>query len=98
MDPLVSFEDLAIRNQAGILTPAKLATLKRVFDGICDECKMPLTAKAERNDLAHKLLTAASTIEHESLLLAFARDAVSNYREFCATAEADNLQMSSSLD
>ena len=79
MDCLVSFEDLAICNQAGILTPAKLATLKRVFDTICEEYKIPLAAKSERNDLAHKILTAAGTIEHESLLLIFARNAVAKY-------------------
>ena len=50
MDTLISFEDLAVRNQAGILTPAKLATLKRVFYAICEEYKIPLAAKGERND------------------------------------------------
>ena len=79
MDTL-SFEDLAIRNQAGYLPRAKLATLKRVFDAICEEYKIPLAAKSERNDLAHKILTAAGTIEHESLLLVFARNAVAKYR------------------
>ena len=80
MNSLISFEDLAIRNQAGILTPAKLATLKRVFDAICEEFRIPLAAKSERNDLAHNILTAAGTIEHESLLLVFARNAVAKYR------------------
>jgi hypothetical protein len=80
MDTLISFEDLAIRNQTGILTPEKLATLRRVFDAICEEFKIPLAAKSERNDLAHKILNAAGTIEHEPLLLVFARNAVAKYR------------------
>jgi hypothetical protein len=80
MDALINFEDLVIRNQVGILTPAKLATLKRVFDAVCEEYKIPLAAKTERNDLAHQILTAASTIDHESLLLVFARNAVAKYR------------------
>ena len=80
MDSLVSFEDLAIRNHAGSLTPEKLAALRRVFDAICEEFKIPLAAKSERNDLAHKILTAAGTIEYEPLLLIFARNAVAKYR------------------
>jgi hypothetical protein len=80
MGALISFEDLAIRNQAGILTPEKLATLKRVFDAICQEFKIPPAAKSERNDLAQKILAAAATIEHEPLLLVFARNAVAKYR------------------
>jgi hypothetical protein len=82
MDKAISFEDLAIRNQAGILTQEKLATLKRVFDAICHEFKIPLAAKAERNDLAQKILNAAGTIEYEPLLLVFARNAVSKYRMY----------------
>ena len=80
MDTLAGFEDLAVRVQTGNLTPEKLATLRRVFDAICEEFKIPLSAKSERNDLAHKILTAAGTIEHESLLLVFARNAVAKYR------------------
>ena len=80
MDSLTSFEDLAIRNHAGNLTPEKLAALRRVFDTICEEFKIPLAAKTERNDLAHKILTAAGTIEYEPLLLIFARNAVAKYR------------------
>jgi hypothetical protein len=80
MDILANFEDLAVRNQTGNLTPEKLATLRRVFDAICEEFKIPLSAKSERNDLAHKILTAAGTIEYEPLLLIFARNAVAKYR------------------
>ena len=80
MDTLVRFEDLASRNHTGSLTPEKLAALRRVFEAICEEFKIPLSAKSERNDLAHKILTAAGTIEYEPLLLIFARNAVAKYR------------------
>jgi hypothetical protein len=40
MDSLIIFEDLA-RNQDGILTPAKLATLECVFEAICEKNKIP---------------------------------------------------------
>ena len=80
MDTLASFEDLAVRVQTGNLTPEKLATLRRVFDAICEEFKIPLSAKSERNDLAYKILTAAGAMEYEPLLLIFARNAVAKYR------------------
>lgn len=82
MDNAISFEDLAIRNQAGILTPEKLAILKRVFDAICHEFNIPVAAKSERNDLAQKILNAASTIEYEPLLLVYVRNAVEKYRMY----------------
>lgn len=82
METAINFEDLAIRNHAGILSSEKLATLKRVFDAICHEFKIPLAAKTERNDLAQKILTAAGIIEHEPLLLVFARNAVAKYRKY----------------
>ena len=76
----ITFEDLAVRNQAGFVSPEKLSTLKRVFDAICHEAAIPVEAKIERNDLAHKLITASSTAEDETLLMVFARNAVNNYR------------------
>jgi hypothetical protein len=80
MSTPITFEDLAIRNQAGIFSPEKLSTLKRVFDTLCLEAAIPMGAKSERNALAHKLVMAASTAEDESLLMVFGRNAVSNYR------------------
>ena len=80
MNTPLTFEDLAIRNQAGFFSPEKLATLKRVFDTVCLEASIPEGASNERNELAHKLLMAANTAEHESLLLVYARNAVSNLR------------------
>jgi hypothetical protein len=50
------------------------------LEAICEEYKIPLAAKSERNDLAQKILTAVGTIEHESLLLVFARNAVAKSR------------------
>lgn len=70
--------------QTGYLEPETLATLKRVFDTACREGDLSVEAKCERTDLAKKLLTAiatiAPTIEYESLLLAFARRAMADYR------------------
>lgn len=43
----------------------KMAALKRVFDAICHEFKIPLAAKSERNNLAYNVLAAAQNIEHE---------------------------------
>lgn len=80
MDNLNSFDHPIPNETAATLTPEKLAALKRVFDLICQEYKIPLAAKSERNYLAHKILTAATTIEHEPLLLIFARNAVARYR------------------
>jgi hypothetical protein len=80
MNKHITFEDLAVRNQAGFFSPEKLSTLKRVFDTVCEEAAIPVGTKSERNDLAMKLITAASIEEHESLLLVFARKAVANYR------------------
>ena len=76
----ITFEDLAVRNQAGFISPEKLSMLKRVFDAMCAEAAIPAGAKSERDDLAHKLITASSTAEDEALLLVFARNAVNNYR------------------
>ena len=80
MSNQITFEDLAIRNETGFVSAEKLSTLKRVFDAVCEEAAIPVGAKSERNDLAHKLLNASSTAENESLLMVFARNAVSNYR------------------
>lgn len=80
MDTHITVEDLAIRNEAGVISPERLSTLKRVFDTVCQEAAIPVDAKNERNDLAHKLIVASSTAEEESLLLVLARNAVANYR------------------
>ena len=79
MDPTLNLEN-DIATQRFIVTPEKRAALKRVFDAICHEFKIPLAAKSERNDLADKIWIAAQTVEHEPLLLIFARNAVANYR------------------
>lgn len=79
MDSKLRLEN-GIASQRFIVTAEKLATLKRVFDAICHEFKIPLAAKSERNDLANKIWIAAKTIEHEPLLLIFARNAVASYR------------------
>ena len=80
MNNHLSFEDLAVRKEPGVVSPEKLSTLKRVFDTICQEAAIPVGAKDERDALAHKLITASSTAEDESLLLVFARNAVNNFR------------------
>jgi hypothetical protein len=80
MNTHITWEDLAIRNHAGIFCPEKLSTLKRVFDKVCLEASIPLGAMSERNALAYKLLVAANTSEDESLLMVFGRNAVSSYR------------------
>ena len=59
----LSFEDLAVRKEPGVVSPEKLSTLKRVFDTICQEAAIPVGAKDERDALAHKLKLTSSLPE-----------------------------------
>ena len=70
-----------ISKLAAFHSPEKLTLLKRVFDATCQEAAIPQNAKAERNNLAEKLLAAAIGVELEPELLLAARKAVAAYRQ-----------------
>ena len=75
-----TLEDLAVRTEAGVISPEKLSTPKRIFDTVCKEVAIPPGAESERSNLAQKIINAANTTEEESLLLVFARRAAQNMR------------------
>ncbi len=80
----ITLYDFALRKRVGLINREQLATLKHVLDIVCAEAAIPADARHERTELAEKLLTASATIsvteEYESLLLAVARSAVTDYR------------------
>ena len=64
-----AFENAVIRHQAGRLTPERLATLKSIFDTVCDEAAIPVNASGDRDALATKILVTSETIESEMMLV-----------------------------
>ena len=63
MNMRFAVEDAAVRRQAGYFSPERLATLKMIFEAVCDEAAIPSDAKGERNALATRLLAAGETID-----------------------------------
>jgi hypothetical protein len=61
--------------------PEVIATLKRIFDLICEEAAIPENATAERNEVARQMLLACSTNPDGAALTSAARRAVAGYRK-----------------
>jgi hypothetical protein len=80
MNEPFTFENAAVCRQAGYISPEKLATLKMIFEAVCDEAAIPSDAKGERDALATKLLVAGESVESEMMLIVTAMKAVSDYR------------------
>jgi hypothetical protein len=80
MNERFAVEDAAVRRQAGYVSPERLATLKMIFEAVCNEAAIPSDAKGERNALATRLLAAGETVESEMMLVVAAMKAVSDYR------------------
>ena len=80
MNKPFTVENAAVRRQAGYISPERLATLKMIFETVCDEAAIPSDAKGERDALATKLLVAGETVESEMMLVVTAMKAVPDYR------------------
>jgi hypothetical protein len=80
MNEPFTIENAAVRRQAGYFSPERLATLKMIFEAVCDEAAIASDAKGERDVLATKLLDAGETVESEMMLIVTAMKAVADYR------------------
>ena len=69
MDMPFTFESAVVRRQPGYFSPERLATLKNIFDTVCDEAAIPADARGDRDALATKILVAGETIESEMMLV-----------------------------
>lgn len=64
-----SFENAVVRHPARSFSPERLATLKDIFETVCDEAAIPLDASSDRDALATKILVTSETIESEMMLV-----------------------------
>ena len=80
MNKRFAVEDAAVRRHAGYVSPERLATLKMIFEAVCNEAAIPNDAKGERNALATRLLAAGATVESEMMLVMAAMKVVADYR------------------
>lgn len=64
-----AFEKVVVRHRARCLSPERLATLQSIFDTVCDEAAIPVTASGDRDALATKILVTSETIESELMLV-----------------------------
>ena len=75
-----TFENVATRKETGYISPEKLAMLKRVYLATCEEANIPIEAKAQRHELAERLMAAGGIVDDEEVLLSFAQKAVADLR------------------
>ena len=75
-----TLESIALREDASYFSPEKLALLKRIFDMVCKEAKIPPEAREKRDDLAVRMLVASKIAEDEPSLTAFARKVIAESR------------------
>ena len=54
MDMPFTFESAVVRRQPGYFSPERLATLKNIFDTVCDEAAIPADAKRRPRCAGHK--------------------------------------------
>lgn len=69
MDMPFTFENAVVRHRAGNFSPERLATLKDIFETVCDEAAIPPDASSDRDALATKILVTSETIESEMMLV-----------------------------
>jgi hypothetical protein len=70
-----AFENAVVRHQDGNFSPERLATLKNIFETVCDEASIPANARRDRDALATKILVAGETINSEMVLVLTAMQA-----------------------
>jgi hypothetical protein len=63
------FESAVVRHPARSFSPERLATLKDIFETVCDEAEIPPDASSDRDALATKILVTSETIESEMMLV-----------------------------
>jgi len=81
MSQQFSKESISELSKGGYYDAEVMATLKRIFDVICEEAAIPVNATAERNWLARQMLQAWSTSPDGAGLIHAARQAVADYRK-----------------
>jgi len=64
-----SFENAVVRHPARSFSPERLATLKDIFETVCDEAEIPPDASSDRDALATTILVTSETIESEMMLV-----------------------------
>jgi len=69
MNRSFSFENAVVRHPARSFSPERLATLKDIFETVCDEAAIPPDANGDRDALATKILVTSETIESEMMLV-----------------------------
>lgn len=75
-----AFESAVVRHPAGNYSAERLATLKNIFETVCDEAAIPADASGDRNALATKILVTSETIESEMMLVLAAMQAAMDGR------------------
>ncbi len=63
-----AFEN-AVVHRAGNFSPERLATLRNIFETVCDEAGIPADARGDRDALAAKILISGETITSEMVLV-----------------------------
>ena len=80
MDMPFTFETAVVRHRARSFSPERLATLKSIFETVCDEAAIPADAEGDRDALATKILVAGETINSEMMLVLTAMQAAMDGR------------------
>jgi hypothetical protein len=68
MNRSFAFENAVVRHPARSFSPERLATLKDIFETVCDEVAIPPDASSVQDALATKILRAGEAIESEMIL------------------------------
>ena len=80
MNQQFSTDSFSVLADGRYYDPDVMATLKRIFDLICNEAAIPVNATAERNWLARQMLSARRANSDGAGLIP-ARKAVADYRK-----------------
>lgn len=80
MNRSFSFENAVVRHKAGNFSDERLATLKNIFETVCDEAAIPADAGEDRHALAAKILVAGETTNSEMMLVLTAMQAAMDRR------------------
>lgn len=64
-----AFENAVVRRPAATFSPERLATLRNIFETVCDEAAIPADASGDRDELAAKILEAGESITSEMVLV-----------------------------
>ncbi len=80
MNRSFSFENAVVRHKTGKFSDERLATLKNIFETVCEEAAIPADAGGDRDALATKILVTSETIESEMMLVLAAMQAAMDGR------------------